>query len=453
MPLRMRLIVLVGIVLIVSLACGGVLLGWHAAYSVRIELRAALDVGVQTVHNGFDDLTDDNNRTVGLRRLVATFNGNRHVRVTLLDAGGLPHASSVLLVPSSPSPAWFRYLVGGNLPPVRLSVPRAVDDGDIIMLRADPTNEVSEVWGEACDAMSILAGFALLSASLVYALVGRALRLLESLSIAFGQIGQGDYLGKVPERGPPELRSLARGFNLMAQRLDASAMQNRRLNERLLTLQAEERADLARDLHDEVGPLLFAVNVATATIDHLARSNRCGDIPPHVRSVYDAVARSQRHVRAILERLRPLRTIGLVTAIDRLAAFWRNCRPEIRFDVTILLEEDRVEDDTKEAIYRVVQEGVSNAVRHGAPTQIEIVVEHGENDDIRVEVTDDGIGMSASAAFGRGPIGFGLIGMHERVMAMAGSLSIHHGRNRNGTALVAYLPCTASPQTHNPGQP
>lgn len=72
----------------------------------------------------------------------------------------------------------------------------------------------------------------------------------------------------MPEHGPLELARLARGFNLMTGKLAATAAQNQRLNERLLTLQAEERADLARDLHDEVGPLLFAVNMTAATIEH-----------------------------------------------------------------------------------------------------------------------------------------------------------------------------------------
>jgi two-component system sensor histidine kinase UhpB len=407
MPLRARLIVLVGMVLLASLACGSALVGWHAANSVQTELRAALDVGVQTVHNGFDDLSQDADRSGGLRRLVTTFNGNRHVRATLLGMRDQLLATSTLLAPSNPGPAWFRRLIGGDLPAIRLAVPRAVDSGTVIVLRADPTNEVGEVWGEARDAISILAGFALLSAVLLFAAVGHALRPLESLAAAFENIGQGDYNGRVPEHGPPELAHLARGFNLMTRQLAAAAVQNHRLNERLLTLQAEERADLARDLHDEVGPLLFAVNVTAATIEHLASSDHAADIPPHVRSVNDAIARIQRHVRSILERLRPLRTMGLEAAIDRLVAFWRNCRPDLDFDVTVAVEEDQVGDDLRETIYRVVQEGVSNAIRHGAPGRVEIAVVPGGNDDIRVEINDDGIGMSDGAATERGAAQFG----------------------------------------------
>jgi two-component system, NarL family, sensor histidine kinase UhpB len=106
----------------------------------------------------------------------------------------------------------------------------------------------------------------------------------------------------------------------------------------------------------------------------------------------------------------------------------------------VSVEEDRIGDDLKETIYRVVQEGVSNAIRHGKPAHVKIAIAHGD-DGIRVEVTDDGIGMTADGMTVRGPTQVGLIGMRERVMAMAGSLAIQQGRNGRGLALVASLPC------------
>ena len=83
----------------------------------------------------------------------------------------------------------------------------------------------------------------------------------------------------------------------MTQRLATVAAQNDRLNERLLTLQAEERADLARDLHDEIGPLLFAVDMTAATIERLAGGDREAEIPAHAQAIHDAVGRMQRHIR------------------------------------------------------------------------------------------------------------------------------------------------------------
>ena len=473
MPLRVRLIALIGSVLLVSLACGSALVAWRAAHSVRTELRAALDVGTKTIRNGLDELAASGDRANELRRLVATFNGNRHVRATLLDARDQPVAVSRLLVPTDPAPGWFRSLIGGDLGAVRVPVPPPGGDG-VVVLQTDPINEIGEVWAESRDAVVVLAGFALLSALLTCAVVGRALRPIEDLSTAFQRIGKGNYYGRVSENGPPELTRLARGFNLMTQQLAAAATQNRRLNERLLTLQAEERAELARDLHDEIGPLLFAVDMTAATIERLAGSDRIDAIPTQVGAIHDAVGRMQRHVRVILERLRPIRAIGLEVAIGRLAAFWRSRRSDISFIVAVTVEEDRIGDDLKETIYRIVQEAVSNAIRHGKPTRVEIAVALAGDDGVRVEVADDGVGMPVGGMMGDGmpmggmivdgmtgvgmmgdgmtgrdPAQLGLVGMRERVMAMAGSLSIRRGGDGRGLALVAWLPCASSLQTQN----
>src|SRR5580704_721761 len=139
MPLRVRLIALIGSVLLVSLACGSMLVAWRAAHSVRTELRAALDVGTKTIHNGLDELAASGDRANELRRLVATFNGNRHVRATLLDVQDQPVAVSRLLVPTDPVPGWFRSLIGGELGAVRVPVPPG--DGAVV-LQTDPMNEI-----------------------------------------------------------------------------------------------------------------------------------------------------------------------------------------------------------------------------------------------------------------------------------------------------------------------
>jgi two-component system, NarL family, sensor histidine kinase UhpB len=449
MPLRMRLITLIGVVLLVSLAGGSVLVGWHEARSVRTELQAAQDVGSQTIRNGIEELGGIDDRAGALRHLVATFNGNRHVRATLVDAQDQAVITSELFAPTQPVPDWFRDLIGGQPTPVRIALPQPNEPAAAIVLQTDPINEIGEAWAESRDAVLVLASFATLSALVICIVVGRALQPLENLATAFDRIGDGNYHGIVPENGPPELTRLANGFNVMTRRLAAAATQNRRLNERLLTLQAEERADLARDLHDEIGPLLFAVDMTAATIERLAAGDRSTGITAHAQSIHDAVGRIQRHVRVLLGRLRPMQETGLEVAIDRLAAFWRNRRPDIVFVTAVSVDEARLRDDLKETIYRVVQEGMSNAIRHGKPESVEIVVAPDDAGSIRVEVIDDGIGMAMGGVNGRDPSQLGLIGMRERVMAMAGSLSLRHGCSGRGLSVVALLPCVSLVQSQN----
>ena len=125
-----------------------------------------------------------------LRQLVATFNGNRHVRATLLDGQDQPVAVSQLFVPTQPVPDWFDRLIAGRPGAVRLPVPETVGGG-AIALQADPINEIGEVWENSRDAVLVLAGFAAMSALLIYAVVGRALRQLESSVNRFRACRQG----------------------------------------------------------------------------------------------------------------------------------------------------------------------------------------------------------------------------------------------------------------------
>ena len=448
MPLRVRLILLVGLVLLVCLGGGSVLVVLRADGQVQTELRAALHVGAKTVHNGFDDMAGVSDRSADLRRLVATFNGNRHVQAMLLGDHDQVLAASRLAVPADPVPVWFRTLIDRNPAALRLPIPWPDTDAAAIVLQPNPVNEIGEVWGDTRDIVLILGGFALLSILVVSMVVGRALRPLETLASAFARIGHGDYHGGVPVAGPRELARLARGFNVMADHLAAAAAQNQRLNERLLCLQAEERADLARDLHDEIGPMLFAVDMTAATIERLAEGPHAREVTDHARAIHEAVGRMQRHVRTTLERLRPLRGIGLEAAVARLVTFWRGRRSDTAFSVEIGLDEEHLDDDVKETIYRVVQEAVSNAVRHGAPTRVSVAIVPDGDDGVRITVGDDGTGGAADGPTTTQLRQFGLVGMRERVMAMAGSLNVQRGADGHGMVLTAVLPAArlAQPQ-------
>jgi two-component system, NarL family, sensor histidine kinase UhpB len=430
MTLRARLIASIVLVLLSSVACGGVVMGWHAARSVRTELQVALDVGARSIRNGMDEIAAAQDQPAALRHLVASFDGNRHVQAELLDASGQVVSVSSLYRPDRPAPAWFRHIIGTDLPTQRIGA---------ILLRANSRNEVSEAWGASVDALAVLGGFSLAVTLLICGLVRHALRPLEQIAAAFARVGNGDYSDRIDTGGPAEVRHLARGFNLMSEQLTAMAAQNRRLNERLLTLQAEERAELARDLHDEVGPLLFAIDMTAATIDRLATGGRAPEIPAQARSIHDAVARAQAHVRSLLGRLRPIHAAGLKTSIERLAAFWRRHRPDIAITVQMPEDSDQIGDDLKETVYRVVQEGLSNAVRHGKPRRVEVVVSQDGLHDLRVEVRDDGAGLPLPT--GGRPLGqLGLVGIRERVMALTGAVSIAPGLDGRGTTLIVRLP-------------
>ena len=273
---------------------------------------------------------------------------------------------------------------------------------------------------------------------LIYVLIGRTLRPLDGLADAMEEVGAGRYRTRMGGRLAPELSRLRDSFNRMAARLADADAENRRLNEQLLTLQEQERSDLARDLHDEVSPFLFAINVDAATASRLMREGRATEARGHVQSITDAVRHMQRQVRSMLGRLRPigLTEFGLCEAIENTVGFWRRRRPEIRYEITISAECDDLGELVVTTIYRIVQECVSNAVRHAEPALITVSIDR-DGEEVRVEVADDGCGMQK-------PVkpGYGLVGIGERVRAMGGRLAFSNQPGA-GFAVAAVFPSSS----------
>jgi two-component system sensor histidine kinase UhpB len=437
MSLRLRLIASIVFVLLVSLCIGGLAAGWHAVRSVRTEMQAALAVGAQTLRNGIDDLPSAGERREELGRLVGAFDGDRHIRAVLRDAAGSRVAST--LPPLKPKvPEWFVALLAPPLAPIRLEG----GAGSIITIEADPRNEVAEVWTQLQDDLVAVGLFCGLSIVLVSLVVSRALRPLDRFSMALASFGSGEFAVRVERAGPPELVRLAQGFNTMAERLAEAQARNLRLTEQLLTLQDEERTDLARDLHDEVGPFLFAVHLDAASIEQAALLGRIAEVLDRAHAIREAVGHVQRQVRAMLHRLRSVSPVegGLIPALDNLVAFWRARQPMIDYSLDVSVDEDVIADATLAAIYRLVQEGLNNAVRHGHPERIQVVVQPGNSGEIVVRVADDGTGLMEANTRGIGSVGLGFRGMRERVEALGGSLRVGSGEDGKGLVLTARLP-------------
>ena len=438
MSLKFRLILWVALMLLVSLTLGAGLAWWHATRSVETELEAALTVGAQTVRTVIPHVGVDEDAGVALRQLVGTFNGNRHLRASLIAKDGAAVAGSALLPPPEAVPPWFGRAVMANSPPsARIPLPDAMGGG-AILLETDPRNELTEVWTDLGDDIEILLLFIVITFPTIYWTLSRALTPLERLARGFRDVGSVETPGHLALDGPPELRRLAGGFNAMVDRLAVFEVKNRRLAEQLSTIQEDERAELARDLHDEIGPYLFAMGVDAAAVLKLAEARGEADLAAQVRSIRDGVTHIQHEVKAILGRLRSgsLTEFGLPQAIQNLTAFWRSRRPEVAITVKTVGADTGFGEAFDGVVYRIVQESLSNAMRHGKPRRIEIAIDAGTDQDVTVEVTDDGGGLRAA----NGQRGLGLRGMVERVTAMGGALDVRALSEPAGVHVIARLP-------------
>jgi two-component system sensor histidine kinase UhpB len=426
MSLRFRLICLIAIILIASLAVEGTIVYSNASRSVRTEMNSALRVGQQIVKSALAQLPDSTDRRRDLEALVAAFKGNRHLRVSLTGGGAVNVEPSFEGSHFGIVPSWFVRFLGIIPVAARVPVTIAGQDYGSIVLQTDPMNEILEVWNDLGDGLIVLTVFFGLNILFIYFFIGRALLPLNQLAGALKQIGHGDYKLRIGGSSVPELARLQSSFNRMASELAESDEEKRRLNEQLLTLQEEERRDIARDLHDEISPFLFAVNADLASISRLANTGRNAEIAEEIQSTLNAVSHMQRQIKATLGRLRPgvLADFGLVAALTSVVEFWRRRHPETCFIVSLPPDETSFGALIDITIFHIVQESLSNALRHGNPAEISVSVSAVQGDGLRldhvcVEIANDGHGMDKTVGFG-----FGLIGMQERVQALGGSVHL-----------------------------
>ena len=428
--MRGRVIALVALMLFVSVSIYVVILWSGSRHDLAAELTAARTGGVQTVQSAFEDLPRSDHPQRDLRQLVATFNGNRHLTAAVLDQSGRVLLASRAAMPARAAPDWFAASVRSDLQPVSLKVP--APGADVLTLRPEPASDIAALWSATIDAAAAFAVAALFGLALIYWVIGRALAPLVDLSRALGSIGPSGFRERVREQGPAELRGLQRGFNAMAERLAEIDERNRGLEAQLLTIQDEERAEIARDLHDEIGPHLFAAALDADMIGRSARQGQTETIPDQVRSIQTAISHVQRQVRELIARLRPTRAaeLGLEAAIGDLVTFWQSRQPGLQFVTELDGADADVPEWLRDVIYRVVQESVANALRHAETKELSITVAR-VSEGVAVTVENRGPSKPRRSDVP----GLGLVSMRERVHAAGGELRID--RASEGWTIIA----------------
>ncbi len=212
-------------------------------------------------------------------------------------------------------------------------------------------------------------------------------------------------------------------------------MENRRLSLSHVRLQEEERRQLARELHDELGQHLNAIKIDAVAIRHW-NDGRMGDVHGAACAIVQVTDHVQGIIRDMLQRLRPvgLDELGLPAALEHLALSWRVRHPATRLELTINTVVDDLGEHENITLYRIVQEGLTNVVKHAQAACVRIALE-GSVRGIVLTISDDGAGASQWDA----TAGFGLVGMRERVEALGGTLEIVSGAGQ-GFLITASLP-------------
>jgi signal transduction histidine kinase len=266
---------------------------------------------------------------------------------------------------------------------------------------------------------------------------------LDVLANAAQHVAEEGYSGQVPANGPREVAVVGQAFNRMIEsRSDAekalndSRIQLQALSKKLLDVQEEERSRIAREIHDELGQLLTALNM---DIGGLLKSAEplTPDQKTMSRRIRQALMETMTSVQRIAAELRPaaLDDFGLVAAIESDVNNFEQ-RTGVECDLSFPDDTVSLGPDVDAAIYRIVQEAMTNVARHSDATRIEIRLRR-RPDEMLVEIRDDGKGIAPHKLRDRASLG--IAGMRERAHRIGAILEVE-GIEGHGTIVSVRIP-------------
>jgi signal transduction histidine kinase len=202
---------------------------------------------------------------------------------------------------------------------------------------------------------------------------------------------------------------------------------------RVVAGQELERRRLARELHDETGQALTSILLG---LKHLEETSSPESARAAAAELREQIVATLQNVRRLAVELRPsaLDDFGLAPALERLAEAFGE-QSGIAVDIQTTLDSQRLTPEVETALYRIVQEALTNVAKHAEATRVSIVVTRKEG-SVTAVIEDDGQGFGAGGGTGEG---LGLVGMKERVGLLGGRLALESTEGV-GTTVVAEVP-------------
>lgn len=361
-------------------------------------------------------------------RLVAP----RHTRIGVLDPRDDTLRLPVAPVEAyTPAPAWFAALV--TPAPLETRLPVSLDGRlrGFVYIGSDPGAKVATAW-RSIRAMLGLAGLAALAqTALIWLATRRALRPVALIAARLDDLRRGDLTARVGPIAQPDLSPIADGVDELAGALQSAQAQTAHLQRQVIGRADAERKAIARDLHDEMGPCLFGLRVEVDALRKIAPSQPIRDHATAIATIAEEIARVNR---ALLDDLRPA-AIGQLPLAGVLTEYVDDLQRRfghVSFDLDLMAGLPEPDEATALTLFRILQEGTTNALRHSGARGVTIRL-WTDPADWRMILADDGQGMAASHREGTG-----LTGMRERITALGGSLGL--SSTPNGTTLDARLP-------------
>ncbi|MGR9052834.1 MAG: ATP-binding protein [Gammaproteobacteria bacterium] len=420
---------------VIILIAGGSIAVWQARTAISEEVDASINMALQLIEFGFAESSASGPDISQWLHRLGTLKQTRHLTMRLrkasgdiVDITGTKPRSAELELP----PAWFVGLVLSEYPKAEYRIQAAGGESAALLIQADPLDEIIEVWQETIAFFVSIALLTVLTFLAVHLVFDKTLKSIDLIVKGLHLIETGDYRHKLPAFSAREYDSIASAINHMTDVLYATQQENRSLTQHSLKIREEERKRLAQELHDELGQSLTAIKVMAVTA-----ANKGADTEKITTSIVGICDHLMSVVRSMMHQLHPLilSELGLKAALEDMVQHWTERHPNLHFTLECDDGIDALDQAVGIQLFRVIQECLTNAVRHA----------HAEHVDIRLNgpgrtagslhlaVCDDGRGCD----IGRVSSGFGLRGMAERIESLGGELTLSSRPGRGMTVRAA----------------
>ncbi|MEM8575308.1 MAG: ATP-binding protein [Pseudomonadota bacterium] len=474
--IRTQLLIAIGVINVFALVIVSVIFIANARQATRVEMEATVELAKNFVQLAVHTLSPDA-RPEELASKIDRLSSRlrigslRHVRILMANANGElvqlspePNAKRGQNLPP-PAPKWFEALIAPQAINVLLSTKTADrafmieipvvgdhhrwDPGNVVV-SGEPADEIAEVWADLASLGPVVGLIDILVIATLYAVLGRLLEPMGALAKGLTRLEEGDYSTRVIPPRTHEILRISLCFNRLAETLGRTRMENERLYGQLVTVQEDERRAIANELHDEASPCLFGIMANALSAQRSATDNASEsrvEICERLGEILTITDRLKQLNRVMLKKLRPV-SVGHVALselardlIDELKARY----PDVDLTHSIRTREECYGETIDLTVYRCIQEGVTNAIRHGdaRAIRVDLFCKRQSAGLRRLEllIQDDGSGISSDTS-----LGFGLTAMRERVRALSGTWAIQ-SLSTKGTLLRIDIPLSvAQPQ-------
>jgi len=373
LSLRARINLLLALVLTLGLAINVARLVLEAGPRVQAEDQSVVRLAREFIDTIVAGLNEAPDAEVRLNQIVHDLNRLRHVSITRQGEAVERSGAVANLDDNTDSrspPAWFVRLVHPEKTTVNVPISIKGKQGSLL-ITSHPNDEMAEIWDGIVTQLQIGTVVAIVLFLITIRVVSRALAPIQTLSEAMTKIEAGGYDTRVKPDGPPELVAICDKLNHLAATLGNAVDDKRRLAARVVSLQDVERKEIARELHDEFGPYLFALRAHASALTRIEATRK------HGSAILEQVNALQQSNRRVLEKLRPvgLTELGLREALGALLRLWGESHPEVAIETAISQSLGDTGETADLTIYRTIQEALTNVFRHAGATCVNVTVE------------------------------------------------------------------------------